>query len=769
MKKTIKLRTKIEAVSLVLLLIALSFTVVYGNRIISDTSDTVDTYIKNSNGKYWTATADNLQLAIYDLNSTGGGWVQVPYNFTIGTPVNNYGVYIYDIGNFILPIIEPKNTARNGSIWFNATTGEIGVYTGIIPGFKWFNNTKDASSSRIDGWEASWNTTDTARINSWESSWNGTSNIFNQDLNTSNNVIFNRVTSTFSGDGGNLTNISGSSNVFDQDLNSTDNVVFNSVNITGRNITSSSDTVDTYIKNSNGKYWTATADNLQLAIYDLNSTGGTVILPVCNITITTSILLTTDIYLIGQGNNTILYLDNSVNKSVIKNTSDVMPYNIHIRDLVIDGNQYNQPAYIPTSGDTLAQVVHGIEFYHLYNSKIEDVIFKNIPGSGFVVIDSGENITIRDCYFNRIGKIYEGEGDGLDMFLPCGVFFDGCNNTVVSGCYFNDIHSDCIVVEGVSTGVYADKATISDCIMNDAYCGIWLEYMRNVEVVNCIATNMNKIEAYDSIQRPSGFLASNCQNISFVNCLASYCGNTVGLNGSSFIGTGNGIIFNGCKSLNTYGSGIQTSAVNSTIIGCFSRNDSKNGVYAGTDAGNLKVISNTITKSGTAGIFLNPSGRVGNIISNNVIEDAFTYGIWTTGSHSTICSNSIYRSGINGILLDGLTDIAVIGNNIYETVNSGSDGIYLNTVWGAVAPSNITITGNTIYDPIDDGIVLYGNSINCTISSNNIKLADVGINEIAGSDWNIIALNNCLGCTKPIIIVGANTVNSTNLGAITSS
>lgn len=41
-----------------------------------------DTMIRNSNGKYWEATATNIQTAIWDLNGTDGGTVWLPGNMT---------------------------------------------------------------------------------------------------------------------------------------------------------------------------------------------------------------------------------------------------------------------------------------------------------------------------------------------------------------------------------------------------------------------------------------------------------------------------------------------------------------------------------------------------------------------------------------------------------------------------------------------------------------------------------------------------------------
>jgi hypothetical protein len=72
----LKLRTKIEAVAAVIILLMISIGSIFATRTITDTSDTIGTMITNSNGKSWTATGANLKEAIKDLaNVTGTVWV----------------------------------------------------------------------------------------------------------------------------------------------------------------------------------------------------------------------------------------------------------------------------------------------------------------------------------------------------------------------------------------------------------------------------------------------------------------------------------------------------------------------------------------------------------------------------------------------------------------------------------------------------------------------------------------------------------------------
>ena len=73
MKKVLSLKTKTEVIFIVALLVSIGVSSVMSvTRTITDSSDTIDTYIRNSNGKYWSATETNLQLAFNDLNNQSG-------------------------------------------------------------------------------------------------------------------------------------------------------------------------------------------------------------------------------------------------------------------------------------------------------------------------------------------------------------------------------------------------------------------------------------------------------------------------------------------------------------------------------------------------------------------------------------------------------------------------------------------------------------------------------------------------------------------------
>jgi len=90
----IRLRTKIEIIGslfFIILIVVISVTAL--NRTITDSSDTIETYIRNSNGKYWSVSEANIQAAINDLGVSGwkSGIVWVPGNKEI---VINTGIVL---------------------------------------------------------------------------------------------------------------------------------------------------------------------------------------------------------------------------------------------------------------------------------------------------------------------------------------------------------------------------------------------------------------------------------------------------------------------------------------------------------------------------------------------------------------------------------------------------------------------------------------------------------------------------------------------------
>jgi hypothetical protein len=82
-----KLRTKIEVfIALLMFVVIATITAVSVTRTITDSGDSIDTYVRNSNGKYWSMSEANIQVAINDLTYSGNyknGIVWIPGNKTI--------------------------------------------------------------------------------------------------------------------------------------------------------------------------------------------------------------------------------------------------------------------------------------------------------------------------------------------------------------------------------------------------------------------------------------------------------------------------------------------------------------------------------------------------------------------------------------------------------------------------------------------------------------------------------------------------------------
>ena len=97
-----RFRTKIETIFAVFIMISLlALSVPAPTRTISDTGDDVTTFIRNSNGNYWTATAANLQTAIDDLSNGGTIWLPGNTTFDIDTGYYISSTHGYDNINII--------------------------------------------------------------------------------------------------------------------------------------------------------------------------------------------------------------------------------------------------------------------------------------------------------------------------------------------------------------------------------------------------------------------------------------------------------------------------------------------------------------------------------------------------------------------------------------------------------------------------------------------------------------------------------------------
>lgn len=142
----LKIRTKIEVglISILLLVVSLS-NVLSVNRTISDTQDTIATFVRNSNGNYWTATGANIQTAIWDLNDTGGT-VYLPSNtieISVGLVCNQNIKLTGGIGSIIKA---EANADLNYLITFQTDVSLHSVVSHIT-----LDGNRDSGNSNITG------------------------------------------------------------------------------------------------------------------------------------------------------------------------------------------------------------------------------------------------------------------------------------------------------------------------------------------------------------------------------------------------------------------------------------------------------------------------------------------------------------------------------------------------------------------------------------------------------------------------------------------
>lgn len=132
----LKLRTKIEVlVAIAFLILLVVSSVISISRTISDTHDDIDTFIRNSNGNYWSATGANIQTAIDNLgivapiNSGYGGthgyvWLPGNTSITVSSTINikdhitldMQGCEIKPDGDFDVIMLDTGAQIRNGII-----------------------------------------------------------------------------------------------------------------------------------------------------------------------------------------------------------------------------------------------------------------------------------------------------------------------------------------------------------------------------------------------------------------------------------------------------------------------------------------------------------------------------------------------------------------------------------------------------------------------------------------------------------------------------
>lgn len=415
------------------------------------------------------------------------------------------------------------------------------------------------------------------------------------------------------------------------------------------------------IQNSNGNSFTVTNAGLQDAIDDLDNESGFVALPICDITITTTIQIGTGCELYGHGNGSVLRLGDEANTTVIKNYDQVNGNDyIKIHDIKIEGNCEGQDVYFaisPPTGDPFYAYTDGIWLKNCKYCEIYSMLINSTQDCG-ILTDACKWMNTHDCIILNSGISFD--GSGLHHYSAAGVFYMNTTDSVMSNVIVDNAYSYGIIVEG--------------------YYGVFEKWFsKNVSVSNCIVTNTGGC-----------FYVEDAKNVIFDGCIAD-CNmddTCLGANTSKGFYILNGAT-NGIKHI--------------TISDCIIRNAAQGILLSGS----YNVITgNQINNSkyNATNSYVNSANH--SIISDNVINDAGKYGILDGGHNNTIKNNYIGHTGAAdaAIRISSTEDCSVIGNHIVDA----QIGVY-----GANSDTNSIVLFNKI---LDCGLPIFQvtGRVNCT-------------------------------------------------------
>jgi hypothetical protein len=445
-----------------------------------------------------------------------------------------------------------------------------------------------------------------------------------------------------------------------------------SVASVSRTITDSSDSVETYIRNSNGKYWPPTGANLQIAVDDLTS-GGTVYVPARTIDLSSDLTINNNVWLKGSGiGNTVLRQADGTTffSGVIDaNTKN----NFTISDLTVDGNiagvivGYNCIT-IRTCTDFIVRDVSVINPEHngiRISAGCSRGIISNIIGEYIQPSTAGDQvINVVDSRQLAIDNVVVKNWDGLSQALD----FSGTKESTVSNINVNNVLLGMKLTGSASS--MTENCTFTNLIFtnitgNGAAAGISIGYAKHC--------SFNNIQLYMKVTAgPDGGMGIDST--------------------SSFINLNNILVYR------SDGVGLTIAANNVSASNIFIRDTTRyTGVYI---TGKDITISNiNIQNSYASGIKMASTLRVtiiGGIIENSGVGTS-EYGIEILGTKYTVL-NSLIIVNNKGDGLDATQDT----NSNYTITNCYFYGNAKAIDTGAT-DNYYVIIGNTCYeDAIDD-------------------------------------------------------------------
>jgi hypothetical protein len=418
-----------------------------------------------------------------------------------------------------------------------------------------------------------------------------------------------------------------------------------------RTISDSSDTLYTFIRNSNGKCWEATGVNIQTAINDLGASGGTVWLPAGTIDLTTHLILNNHIALVGAGMySTVLRLvnDDSYGNILIDNVN-----NVSITDMTIDGN------------NRAVSSVNGIEIKDSRDFLLQNLYVYDCGAHGIVLFDD-----VSHGFFNNIHIVKVATYHGI-----------GATGDYLS---FNNIQVS--ETEGYGINFHAIRnCTINNIIIYDCEMGIKVFGENGID---CWDNTINNVRILNINKDYLGLYISNSHQSSFNNIIVNNSLGGFRIENSDYINANN-IYVEDSANIGVY----IKSSHNVNINNVISRNAGTYG-FSISSSNNCSCSHIQAINCGTSNYLADSQDF---IITSSSFENSGNYGL-------SLVRNSRFK----------ITDCDFL-NNAYDGIDSTTGACNNYIITGCYFMGNmqaidchanddyIIITLNTcISDPIDD-------------------------------------------------------------------
>jgi parallel beta-helix repeat protein len=471
----------------------------------------------------------------------------------------------------------------------------------------------------------------------------------------------------------------------------------------------------TYITNSKGYHFPVTEQGLQSAIYDLNSTnGGSVELPVCNISLSNRstggkapIKLTNNVWLKGQGKKSILYLTDRVNKSIITNFDTTNGNkNIKVSDLRVEGNGLHQDEYWHFNANKYTYA-YGIIFRQVTGGTVESVVSNNTQATG-IYFRWGTNNTIINCVASNNALRYKISGNGYDNWFGKGIWLDGSNYSLISGCIVDRAYGTGITVENedasqTNEATWQHNVVVTGCTVFRVNYGFYTEWSKDIVFEGCVADSCNFTDVYDGA---AGFrCGQTSQRVTYTGCTARNCGVAGSDANCGYSNVGKFTKYVGCSSFNSY-NGFESYGQNVSYEACSSHRDVGSG---------FKTEGNTT-------------------YSNCRVDGSGEYGISIYGASCFLAKvfGCVFSdTGDRAVIVSVASNVSIIGNEFIKCVG---DAVRIESV----NAKGFTVNNNRFLNCIGHDISFAPTSgviTNSTVSNNYL---------FGGGQWKYaISLSSC--------------------------